>query len=208
MTKLAPTLAQTSRRQFIAGSSSLLAMSCFSGYLNAAQLDTLKSQFSASNIQSGIAIYKGGDKYSQAFASVFADNGMSMVELGIDPVRQWRDGLAEALASSQQPIIGLTNWSDYQLMRGLAAELRRHPAFEVQHKLHRGIETNWASTYAQDLLTISKTESLMDIQQALAARSAHITNTGQTDYSTYTASGKTAGLSQLSGKSLFSWIIT
>lgn len=178
---------QASRRNFIAGSSSFLALSSLPNYLNAAELGALKSQFSALNKQVGIVVYKEGDENSLAFASVFADVGMTLVALGIDPVRQWRDGLAAELAAQQQPVIGLTNWPDYLLMRGLAAELRRYPVLEAQHKVLAGTDNAWASAYAHDLLEISEAESLQDIQQALA----------------------TAGATQpFGGRSLFSWIIT
>lgn len=119
---------QASRRKFIAGSSSLLALSSVSNYLNAAQPGAQLLQTTEQSKQAGIVLYKDGDESSKALALEFSDTGMTLVALGIDPVRQWRDGLSEVFADKQQTIIGLTNWSDYMLMRGLAAEVRRYPA--------------------------------------------------------------------------------
>ncbi len=44
--------------------------------------------------------------------------GQRLVALTGDPVRLWRDMLGEMAG----PIGGITNWSDYLILRGLAAE--------------------------------------------------------------------------------------
>ena len=44
--------------------------------------------------------------------------GYRLVALTGDPVRLWRDGLAE----HRGPVAGLTRWSDYLVLRGLAEE--------------------------------------------------------------------------------------
>lgn len=44
--------------------------------------------------------------------------GYRLIALDRDPVRLWRD----ALADHRGPVAGLTRWSDYVMLRGLAEE--------------------------------------------------------------------------------------
>ena len=62
-------------------------------------------------------------------ARLVAD-GSRFIELNDDPVRQWRGEIAALLAHPGARLFGITRWSDYLLLRGLAAESRRH----VQHE--------------------------------------------------------------------------
>jgi hypothetical protein len=48
-----------------------------------------------------------------------------LVALRGDPVRLWRDGLRDTVASGGV-LYGLTLWADLLIFRGLASELRRH----------------------------------------------------------------------------------
>jgi hypothetical protein len=55
--------------------------------------------------------------------------GARIVLLGEDPVRQWRDQSAAWLARSDARLMGITRWHDFLMLRGLAAETRRHVRF-------------------------------------------------------------------------------
>jgi hypothetical protein len=52
-----------------------------------------------------------------------------IVMLGDDPVRQWRDDSAIWLAQPDASVLGITRWPDFLVLRGLAAESRRHVRF-------------------------------------------------------------------------------
>jgi hypothetical protein len=52
-----------------------------------------------------------------------------IVVLGDDPVRQWRNESATWLAQPNARLLGITNWPDFLVLRGLAAESRRHVRF-------------------------------------------------------------------------------
>jgi hypothetical protein len=52
-----------------------------------------------------------------------------IVLLADDPVRQWRDESAAWLARRNARLMGITRWPDFLLLRGLAAESRRHVRF-------------------------------------------------------------------------------
>lgn len=52
--------------------------------------------------------------------------GVRIVSLVDDPVRLWRSGLKESLQHPQARLYGLTRWADLVLVRGLAAESRKH----------------------------------------------------------------------------------
>jgi hypothetical protein len=47
-----------------------------------------------------------------------------------DLVRMWRDDLGAELRNPETQLMGLTRWADLLIVRGLAAESRRHLRFE------------------------------------------------------------------------------
>jgi len=55
--------------------------------------------------------------------------GSRIVMLGEDPVRQWRDESAVWLAQRDARLLGITRWPDFLMLRGLAAESRKHVRF-------------------------------------------------------------------------------
>ncbi len=65
---------------------------------------------------SGILLFDPQSPESRAMA--WEARGQRLVALTGDPVRQWRASLADAAG----PIGGITKWSDYLILRGLAAE--------------------------------------------------------------------------------------
>jgi hypothetical protein len=58
--------------------------------------------------------------------------GARIIALEEDPVRQWRRAAGTPLVQRGTRLLGITRWSDLLLVRGLAAESRRHLRFESQ----------------------------------------------------------------------------
>jgi hypothetical protein len=65
---------------------------------------------------SGVLLFDPASPESRAIAR--AAKGQRLIALEGDPVRMWRDTLRDASG----PIGGITRWSDYLILRGLAAE--------------------------------------------------------------------------------------
>lgn len=81
----------------------------------------------------GIVLCDPRSETSQRFAAVLARAGSTAIALEADPVRQWYAGLRETV-ERHGSVAALTDWSRYLMLRGLAAELRRHPRFEARHQ--------------------------------------------------------------------------
>ena len=97
-----------------------------------------------------LVLHQAHDTHAVAFANEFARAGFATLALTDDPVRQWRDGLARLALEERFVLLGLGNWSDYVVLRGLTAEQRRYPMFELQ--LRRMADSAWARQHARDLL--------------------------------------------------------
>ncbi len=67
-----------------------------------------------------------------AIAQRLAGNGAQVIALTDDPVRMWRGEIGELLKHPDTRLFGVTLWADYLIVRGLAAESRRH----VRHERH------------------------------------------------------------------------
>ena len=57
-------------------------------------------------------------------------NGARVIALDDDPVRMWRSEIGAVLADPSTRLLGVTRWADLLIVRGLAAESRRHVRFE------------------------------------------------------------------------------
>lgn len=154
-----------SRRQFLANSAGLLSLSALPVYLNACQPVDLKDHLENTHQQQIVILVTANDVNSKQFASVFAGLGMTVVTLGIDPVRQWRDGLSELVR--KKAVLGLTQWSDYFMVRGLAAEQRKFPLLEAQRFLPEEQSETWAEKHAYDLLQLSWKDDMEKVQMQL-----------------------------------------
>ena len=53
-------------------------------------------------------------------------SGVEVIPLTEDPVRLWRSDAGELLRKPETRLLGVTGWADYLMVRGLAAESRRH----------------------------------------------------------------------------------
>jgi hypothetical protein len=170
------------RRDFIAGTALVFAsVSAFSG----AAPDALRAPLRKLAGRQVLVLYRANDTESRLFAEALAAAGCATLALSDDPVRQWRDGLGRLLDEGFL-LLGLGNWTDYSILRGLAAEQRRFPLLEMQHRRQQA-SADWAGQTAQDLLAISaaNTEELRLALQALAQK----------------------GQWQSAAPSLFSWVI-
>jgi hypothetical protein len=115
-----------------------------------------------------LALYQPHDAHATAFADALAAAGIATLALTDDPVRQWRDGLGRLVTAENFILLGLGNWSDYLVLRGLAAEQRRFPL--VERQLSRTAGTVAARREAQDLLALIDAADLQQALQALNAR--------------------------------------
>lgn len=82
--------------------------------------------------QPALVLFQPHDAQAKAFADECATAGFATLALTDDTVRQWRDGLGRLVQQDDFVLLGLSNWSDYSVLRGLAAEQRRFPRFELR----------------------------------------------------------------------------
>ena len=67
-------------------------------------------------------------------AARLQQNGARLIELGDDPVRLWRSEVGALLSHPDTKLFGYTRWADFLIVRGLAAESRRHVRHEQLHE--------------------------------------------------------------------------
>jgi hypothetical protein len=139
----------TNRRRFVQGTGSLVALGSVPAYLTANE-DELQDFLGG--IQQGVVLYRKQVSHAVDFAGVLARAGLTAVALSDDPVRQWRDGLGDIAGGQGVPITGLTNWADYLVLSGLAAEQRKHVVLEMQHPVTQPGSENWPTNLATGLL--------------------------------------------------------
>jgi hypothetical protein len=163
----AQSFTKKSRRRFIKGTGTLVALGSLPAYLSA-DTDALQSSLGALKQRQGIVLYRENDLHSLSFAETLSQSGMQPIALSNDLVRQWRDGLGELVMKSSQAIIGLGNWSDYFVIRGLAAEQRQHVMLELQHPVEQPGRENWAATLAIDYLQLPETTDKKSLQAHFA----------------------------------------
>ncbi|MEY4641167.1 MAG: hypothetical protein RLZZ227_1161 [Pseudomonadota bacterium] len=141
-----------SRRDFLAGS--LAALGSAGVPLNA---------FGAAGTRKlgegpALVLYQPHDAHASAFADELATAGFATLALTDDPVRQWRDGLGALVLQQDFVLLGLSNWSDYSVLRGLAAEHRRFPLLECRQRKLAG--TAWARACAHEIASLATADDL------------------------------------------------
>jgi hypothetical protein len=152
------------RRRFMKGTGSMLALGSLPAYLTANAND-LKVTLGELQQHQGIVVYREDDVHSVAFADTMAKAGLKTVALTDDLVRQWRDGLGEAVSKSGTPLLGLTSWPDYLLLSGLAFEARKYPLLELQHAVEQPGKANWSASLALDYMHLPVTSDRQIIQE-------------------------------------------
>ena len=150
-----------SRREFLAGTAVALTSA-------AVPLPVLAANTRKLAGRPALVLYQAHDPHATAFADELAAAGFSTLALTDDPVRQWRDGLGRLVTEENFVLLGLSNWSDYTIVRGLAAEHRRFPLLERQQRKMAG--TAWARQQARDLLALAEAGDLKAALQELQGR--------------------------------------
>jgi hypothetical protein len=110
---------RTSRREFLVRSSLAVPLAA------AAPGDIF-----AAATEATIVLHDARIAMPDAVAQRLREQGARLVTLELDPVRQWRDGLGELFQHADSRLLGVTRWADYLMLRGLAAESRRHVRYE------------------------------------------------------------------------------
>jgi hypothetical protein len=114
------------RRQFLAGSVVVGA----AGLVDAASTVPAATLDAASG--ASVVLHDKRITMDPAIAQRLAGNGAQVIALTGDPVRLWRSEVGAVLQQPDTRLFGVTLWADYLLVRGLAAESRRH----VRHERH------------------------------------------------------------------------
>lgn len=117
------------RRQFLASSAAggTLAASGIAVAWGRAPMATLAAASRAS-----VVLHDQRIALDPAVARRLRANGAQVVSLTEDPVRLWRSEVGAVLRQPGTRLFGVTRWADYLIVRGLAAESRRH----VRHERH------------------------------------------------------------------------
>ena len=141
----------SARREFIKGTGTLVALGSLPGYLTA-NTELLKTTLSGMQQRQALVIYREEEINSLAFADTLSRAGIKAVALSDDPVRQWRNSLSQLMGNKGLPLMGLSNWPDYLMISGLAAEHRKHVILEIQHVSEQPEKKNWSAELALDYL--------------------------------------------------------
>jgi hypothetical protein len=116
------------RRQFLAGGAAASGMAVAAGSAAAGKVaSTLDAASRAS-----VVLHDRRITMDAAIAQRLAGNGVQVIALTDDPVRLWRSEVGALLQQPGTRLFGVTLWADYLIVRGLAAESRRH----VRHERH------------------------------------------------------------------------
>lgn len=102
----------------------------------AAALTSASAMAAPSAEARSLVVYRVDDAQSRAFAEAMQVQGMQVVALGNDVVRQWRDELQPLVIEQGYRLLGRTSYADWFLLRGLAAEHRMFPQLEQQPGSH------------------------------------------------------------------------
>lgn len=145
----------TGRRRFIKGGGSLVALGSLPAYLTA-KPEMLVQPLAELQQRRGIVLYRDNDLHSRSFAENLSATGIHAVALTDDPVRQWRKSLSQMAAEKGMPVMGLSNWADYLMISGLAAEQRKHVMLELQHAVYQpqAEKESWSCELALEYLQL------------------------------------------------------
>jgi hypothetical protein len=116
------------RRQFLAGGAAASGMAVAAG---SAAAGNVASTLDAAS-RASVVLHDRRITMDAAIAQRLAGNGVQVIALTDDPVRLWRSEVGALLQQPGTRLFGVTLWADYLIVRGLAAESRRH----VRHERH------------------------------------------------------------------------
>jgi hypothetical protein len=115
---------QYNRRQVLAGSAAVAAGTVMAG----------TDEVARAAARANVVLHDSALAMDPAVAMRLRANGARVIEIGDDPVRLWRSEIGALLAHRDTRLFGVTRWADLLIVRGLAAESRRHVRFERQHR--------------------------------------------------------------------------
>lgn len=121
-----PTDTLTSRRKFLAGAGLASAAVGVSATTPAPVLEAAS--------RATVVLHDPQFALAADVAERLAGNGAQLIALEGDAVRLWRSQVGEVLAHPQTRLFGVTRWADLLIVRGLAAESRRHLRHEQLHE--------------------------------------------------------------------------
>ena len=110
------------RRQFLVGASGVLAVTAAHTAAHAEQGGDLWQSADARSI----VLHDASLALPAAVVARLQANGARIMALDADPVRMWRGQLGASLKHRQTRLFGVTRWADLVIVRGLAAESRKH----------------------------------------------------------------------------------
>ena len=121
--------AQLDRRQFLAGSVAATGAGMASESSAAAPLLAERAS---------VVLHDPRIPLEAAVVQRFEAEGTRVIALDDDPVLLWRSEVGRVLREPGTRLLGITRWADLLIVRGLAAETRRHLRYE---KLDAGAGT-------------------------------------------------------------------
>jgi len=119
---------KANRRQFLAGVGGVVAATAAATPAGAVSVETLGAAQSATVVLHDPKLPMPADVAARLTA-----NGARIIALDGDPVRLWRTEVGAVLRRPDTRLFGLTRWADYLIVKGLAAESRRHTRHEQLH---------------------------------------------------------------------------
>ncbi len=114
---------QANRRQLLVGSACTLAAALTAGTALAAE------EGAAFTDSASLVLHDPHIPLAAGLEQRLRMNGARIIALAGDPVRMWRNELGELLAPRAR-LLGVTRWPDFLVIRGLAAESRRHVRYQ------------------------------------------------------------------------------
>ncbi len=118
-------LLQANRRQLLAGGVTAIAAALAAG-------SAMAGDAGAPAINASLVLHDQRFPLTVDMQRHLQANGARILPLADDPVRMWRDGLAALLQPRDTRLLGVTRWPEFLLIRGLAAESRRHVRYQRQ----------------------------------------------------------------------------
>jgi hypothetical protein len=115
------------RRQFLQGSVTLTGAGALAAVGNAAQASALLVAAS----KASVVMHDPRLAIDAKVVARLEASGARFISLNGDPVRLWRGAQSALLAHRDTRLFGVTRWPDFLIVRGLAAETRRHVRHEA-----------------------------------------------------------------------------
>jgi len=114
---------QANRRQLLGGGVCAIAATALAGHAIAGEESVLTTNAS-------LVLHDQRFPLAADMQRRLQSNGARVIPLREDPVRMWRDELGALLEPRDTRLLGVTRWPEFLMIRGLAAESRRHVRYQ------------------------------------------------------------------------------